>query len=269
MSTHQRFPCLLYVSFALLVASAHGQQLDILLAQGSGAVDVLTRLQGLGHTVVVQDALTWGATFDYSAHDIVVFPLSAADPGDIPNLVSAVDAGVVGERWVPRRLGLAYSAAIEYAADTFLTLFFESYYRGDGPRAFHPDPQVQELAERSGIAALYLWHGAEEIGHRHVAFDVMRSQGAGYPTRVLGLLMFGLQAVLRTLPALWSVRREHLTEARTALPREPLWRNIINLARKVPRYSAFLRPSFHPSHRECPYLEELDADVDRIVAARR
>jgi hypothetical protein len=86
---------------------------------------------------------------------------------------------------LPRAIGLSICAALEYAADSSFSLFFEDYY-GRGGRRLHSAPEIQDLIVRSGLGDLFLWHGAEEMAHRHVAFDLARHFGARYMHRIVG-----------------------------------------------------------------------------------
>jgi len=152
---------------------------------------------------------------------------------------------------LPEKVGLGFAAAIEYAADCFFAVFFERYY-GHGPdaRRFHADPDLDALAVRSGVAELFVWHGAEELAHRHVAFDVMQARGAGYRHRLLGLLMVAAHSHVLGLPAIVAIRRratawqQHGSTGRQA-------REIGGTAWRMLR---FLRPGFHP--RETTYACE-------------
>lgn len=79
------------------------------------------------------------------------------------------------------------------------------------------DPDMQHL---------FLWHAAEEIEHRHVAFDVYQHVGGGYVRRIVTMLPLGFAVlvvwplltteIMRRDPAakgIWSWRR-HLSSAR-------------------------------------------------------
>ena len=81
---------------ATIVVGQADAAVILLSSNGSNSIEVTPRLQQLGHTVVTQDASTWGAAFDYSAYDIVAFEFNSTNPADVGNLVSQVDAGLVG-----------------------------------------------------------------------------------------------------------------------------------------------------------------------------
>ncbi len=152
-------------------------------------------------------------------------------------------------------LKLAVCAAFEFVADCLFELHFETRNVGGG--AHHPDVEVEKRLEASGVLALFLWHGIEELGHRHVAFDVMKDRGVGYGTRAFGMLLtlWELSRVTaRVLPELaWKTTRGRR--------RSYLLRALLRpaFARRLPlRLLRFFAPGFHPSRLRYPYLEDLE-----------
>jgi predicted metal-dependent hydrolase len=106
------------------------------------------------------------------------------------------------------------------------------------------------------MRALLSWHAAEEIEHRAVAFDVLRSVAPSYPLRMSGL---ALATVL--LGGFWTLGTLFLL-SKEAAPATQLfgqWRTL----RKGPRPPSvflrglrdYMRPDFHPSQ----------SDVDRLA----
>jgi predicted metal-dependent hydrolase len=85
------------------------------------------------------------------------------------------------------------------------SIFFEHFY-GSGERRYHPDSNIHDLSVRSGLGDLFLWHGAEEMGHRNVAFEVSRYFGAGYIDRIMGGTLFLIVAVVFLIPAIIGLR---------------------------------------------------------------
>jgi predicted metal-dependent hydrolase len=99
---------------------------------------------------------------------------------------------------------------------------------------------------------LWLWHAAEEIEHRHVAFDVYVGLGGGYLRRVLTMVPLAMlvpivwplltSEIMRRDPAAtgrfrW---RRHLASARTG--------TVFSLPRAVWDVRLYLKPGHHPSH---------------------
>jgi predicted metal-dependent hydrolase len=109
--------------------------------------------------------------------------------------------------------------------------------------------------EESGVDAdarhLWLWHAAEEIEHRHVAFDVYQHVGGGYLRRVLTMAPLALalpivwpllaSEIMRRDPAArgrWRYRR-HLASARRG--------HVFSLPRAVWDVRLYFKPGHHPS----------------------
>jgi predicted metal-dependent hydrolase len=97
------------------------------------------------------------------------------------------------------------------------------------------------------FAALMLWHGAEEIEHRHVAYDVLRAVTRNYGLRARGLLA----AMRKTENDIRPVARYMLevdglaSDGRSRERRRKLrLRLLLALA---PAFVRYLSPSYHPS----------------------
>lgn len=117
------------------------------------------------------------------------------------------------------------------------------------------------------MANLFLWHAAEEIEHRHVAFDVYQHIGGGYVRRaavmvpVAGLVLLGwpllTSEVMRRDPAArgrWSWRA-HVRSARRG--------EVFSLAR------AFwdIRLYFSPGHHPCDLPASLEVALEYLSTA--
>lgn len=98
---------------------------------------------------------------------------------------------------------------------------------------------------------LFLWHAAEEIEHRHVAYDAYVHVGGGYLRRILTMLILGTgilafwplltTEIMRRDPAargVWSWRR-HLTAARGG--------RVFSLPRALWDMRLYFKPGHHPS----------------------
>lgn len=155
-------------------------------------------------------------------------------------------------RRLPLRVCLAISAAFEGVADASFATFFEHFY-GPGQQRHHPDPQIHELAQTSGVAQLFHWHGREELGHRHVAFEVMRALQTPYPLRVLGFLLLMALSLSYIMPAVWSLRRLATRPVQSGPKRTALtiaWRTL-----------TILRPRYDPGRHRYTFEEQLRDDA--------
>lgn len=102
------------------------------------------------------------------------------------------------------------------------------------------------------VGALLRWHGAEELEHKCVAFDVHQAvNGRSYVARVLGFVIATFE-----LARFWHTGTRHLLALDPAVPStgrrraiaRSVWRG--NLPGRVLLGSVdYLKPSFHPSDR--------------------
>lgn len=147
----------------------------------------------------------------------------------------------MGRRLFPRELQLASAAAIEH-----WTAVIAEHALGD------EQPTVLELDDE--VAAFLTWHLLEEIEHKSVAFDVMRSLGTSERQRIaaMRLLIFfvGPSLALGLLVSL----------AKDPAARNPanVWRSLqwvqANSAMSNESFGAdvrsWRRPGFHPDERD-------------------
>jgi predicted metal-dependent hydrolase len=144
-------------------------------------------------------------------------------------------AYAVIERISPPALRLATTAALEH----YTAILAEEALRG-AIEAAHPTAR-----------ALLLWHAAEEIEHRSVAFDVLRKVEPSYALRMCGFVVATL-----TLSAFWAmgvvvllfqdVLRRGAPAARRLLPeRRSVLRGVF--LRGIREY---IRRDFHPSQND-------------------
>jgi len=111
-------------------------------------------------------------------------------------------------------------------------------------------PTMRELA---------LWHAAEEIEHKSVAFDVYRAMGGGYVRRI-----FGMGVAFASLTWLWHQGTKHLLRqdggysaddmrALKQRMREQGTDRMADVRRAVLDY---LRPGFHPDDHDTAHLAQ-------------
>ncbi|MFI9239096.1 metal-dependent hydrolase [Streptomyces sp. NPDC053079] len=149
----------------------------------------------------------------------------------------------VGEReW------LRYRLAVIAATEQFTAVLGDWVLRAEGLDRADADPVMLDLLR---------WHGAEEVEHRSVAFDMYEHCGgddpARYARRLLGmavtapvlfyLWVWGTAYLIRHDPRLAGRTRYSAREHRRAVAKGllPSWRE---LGSAVPRY---FRRSYHPS----------------------
>ena len=138
----------------------------------------------------------------------------------------------------------------------------------------------EELGADANMLDLVKWHGAEEIEHRTVAFDLYRHLGGGYISRyyqsliviaaVIGLWVDGAAHIMRQdprfadkKPALYKpwIWREWVRSAQTdnRLMPHPLW--------LVSQQLGYLMPWYDPVHEA--KTEDAIAYLDKSPAAKR
>ena len=154
-------------------------------------------------------------------------------------LIERVRAAV--DPLVPDDLKLATTAALEHYTAAFGRAFL-----------------TEDLAPIVGVemAALLRWHGAEEIEHRSVAFDVLALVDASVALRLAGLALG--TALLTTVPAVGVAlfAADEARRGRFPLPRLPdprllgLGARLLgDISREVARYAS---PGFHPGDDHPP-----------------
>jgi predicted metal-dependent hydrolase len=96
---------------------------------------------------------------------------------------------------------------------------------------------------------LLLWHSAEEIEHKSVAFDVLRRVDDRYAVRIAGLLMASGAFVF-----FWNrgiehlLRQEQVTRAQIRAERQEARARGQNRGFLRRGFLSYLRPGFHPDH---------------------
>lgn len=160
------------------------------------------------------------------------------------------------EKVAPAELALATTAACEH----FTAIMAENVLRMDMLQNAHPT-----------MRALLLWHAAEEIEHRSVAFDVLAEVNPSYALRVAGLIVataclgsfwaLGTTALLVTDPEVDGARllRDFRAAREARLQRNPNAKGTVRdvFLRGIREY---LRPDFHPAQ------SDIDALADAYLA---
>lgn len=151
-------------------------------------------------------------------------------------------------------LMLAGTAAAEHLTASLAGYVLE----GNNWSDIDVDPEMRHL---------FLWHAAEEIEHRHVAYDVYHHVGGGFLRRVTTMLPIGALVLLvwplltteimRRDPhatGIWSWRK-HLARARRG--------DVFSLPRAVWDIRLYLKPGHHPA--DLP--GSLDLALDYLATA--
>lgn len=149
---------------------------------------------------------------------------------------------------VPAREWLRFRLSLIAAIEQFTAVLGNWVLHAEGLDRAHPDEVMLDLLR---------WHGAEEVEHRSVAFDMYQHCGGdGLPRYVrrvggmaitapvlLWLWVWGTSYLLRHDPQLAGRVRYSLQEHNRSVAKGllPTWRE---LGAAIPRY---LKPSYHPS----------------------
>jgi predicted metal-dependent hydrolase len=129
-------------------------------------------------------------------------------------------------------------------------------------------PQHDELGTDAVMLDLLRWHGAEEVEHKAVAFDVMKHLQAGWWRQVRTQLL-----VTPVMLLLWIRGLRFMYSVDPELPAgaKPRWRDYFSAARRglvpgplrlIRAIPAYYKPSFHPSQ-----LGGVDRAVDYLAVS--
>jgi predicted metal-dependent hydrolase len=148
------------------------------------------------------------------------------------------------EKVTPAELRLAATAAAEH----YTAIMAEGAFTGDDFATAHPV-----------MRELLLWHAAEEIEHKSVAFDVLATVNPSYRLRLAGLVyatgLLGLSWLTASLMLMrqdglsLGAIRQALRALRAQAGREPIARRVF--ARGIREY---IRRDFHPSDNDTYHL---------------
>jgi predicted metal-dependent hydrolase len=117
------------------------------------------------------------------------------------------------------------------------------------------------------VSALWLWHAAEEIEHRHVAFDVYAEIGGGYVRRALTMAPLAL-----LLPVMWPLITTELMRRDPAAHGRWRWRSHMAAARRghvfsLPRAMWDVRLYFKPFHHPSQLPGSLSLALEHLTTA--
>ena len=162
------------------------------------------------------------------------------------------------EKVCPPALNLASTAACEH----FTAILAEGALEGGVLDDAHPT-----------MRALLLWHAAEEIEHKHVAFDVLAAMHPSYPLRIAGLALATVNlATFWVLGALTLLAQERpngralAEELRRLRTRRPMVAGVF-----VRGIREYLRPGFHPRDNDnyalaAEYLQQVGLEGQAVAA---
>ncbi|GFG69044.1 metal-dependent hydrolase [Mycolicibacter senuensis] len=114
-------------------------------------------------------------------------------------------------------------------------------------------PALDECGAHPAMLDMLRWHGAEEVEHKAVAFDVMKHLRAGYLRQVRTQLI-----VTPLMLWMWVRGLRYMYKVDPELPPgvKPRWRDWFLVARRglvpapfefVPAIASYYRPGFHPA----------------------
>jgi predicted metal-dependent hydrolase len=145
--------------------------------------------------------------------------------------------------WLERKLPAKLNLAITAAAEHFTAILAEGAFKH----------RVLDKAA-PGMQQLLAWHAAEEIEHKAVAFDVLKTVDPSYLLRTVGLV-----CATAILGGFWTWGAFALMRQEKTGPLKA-WRQLGQLPRRDPivlgvfvrGIREYLRPSFHPrdNHNE-------------------
>ena len=166
----------------------------------------------------------------------------------------------VVEKACPPALSLATTAALEH----FTAIMAEDAFREGHLDQAHPV-----------MRKLLLWHAAEEIEHKDVAFDVLMDQHPSYALRMAGLFVGAV-----SLATGWYLATRMLVAQDKELDKDEFRRQLKELEAERPvsrevflrGIREYMRPDFHPNDKDnrglaTEFLEALMAEHGTPEAA--
>ncbi len=158
-------------------------------------------------------------------------------------------------------MGIAYKFALGCTAAA------ENMTAGFAENVFRNQEEISRM--REDIRNLFLWHAAEEMEHRHLAFDLLQIVDGSYLNRMASAtftyLIIGFYVVLGTVYLMASDKNYPWQD----LPGD-LWRLFTEdkaLGKiAIQGFFDYARPDFHPNDKPIPpeikeYLDRLDRNA--------
>ena len=146
------------------------------------------------------------------------------------------------ERLEPRAVSLAVTAALEH----FTAIMAEAALGSDLLDDVHPS-----------MRRLFMWHSAEELEHKSVAFDVYQAVNGSYALRIFGLVSGSMKLLFYWITAMfWLLAQDRELTVRNFFggfariqSRFPVLRTVF--LRGIREY---LKPGFHPDKNDNYHL---------------
>jgi predicted metal-dependent hydrolase len=154
------------------------------------------------------------------------------------------------ERMAAPKLRIALTAAAEHYTATIAGMLVSS-------------PELLEDVDPI-MKKLMVWHSAEEIEHRSVAFEVMQLAGVNYPLRILAFLMTSFDMLLwSTLSSLLFLRQDKISLFKSFKYKRQFHKQNPMANKKFRRsLLSYLRRDFHP--RENDYLAQAQIQLKAV-----
>lgn len=173
------------------------------------------------------------------------FEVLRAQGYDIDTFLKAYEA--LAYRFLERVFGPKMRLSTTAACEHFTAMFAERALREDFVRN-EADPALRDLL---------LWHAAEEIEHKSVAFDVLQKVDSSYALRMAGLLL-----ATATLTGFWMTGTAMLLmqEEKGSAPK--MLQHFIHGVKNrrlgrgdmLKAFADYMRPGFHPNDNDNFYL---------------
>ena len=154
------------------------------------------------------------------------------------------------EKMASPKLRVALTAATEHYTSTIAGILVSH-------------PEILEGVHPT-MKKLLVWHSAEEIEHRSVAFDVMQYMGVSYRMRIAAFLMASLDTLLwtgmSTLMLLWQDRISPWQILRYKFQHSNKFRHTNKQMRRT--LLTYFRKDFHPS--QVDFLHEAHEQLKQV-----